>query len=241
MKQRTAENLIAFLSGVLAFVCFYMLIEEAGATSTKPHSQDQGQAQDQSQTATADAASSSVSESVSTSDSASSASNEGNTLEGGDVNVGGDSVENNSSNVVLVPNNNTESCVRVWGIAFGRDSDSAALGIPWRSGSCDFSQAASAADAQGNLELGWYWRCHMKNLYKTFRDSSETKEEAIRECHERMIEPGKKDAIIEELTRKLEVAVDEGARERSRLNKALVDERQKCKEQTDRAVEGCYK
>ena len=32
-------------------------------------------------------------------------------------------VENNSSNIVFVPNNNTENCLRVIGIAFGKNGD----------------------------------------------------------------------------------------------------------------------
>jgi hypothetical protein len=196
---------MAFFAGILAFICFYMLFNEAGATGTKPHSQDQDQkqyqdqaqdqAQDQSQTATADAASSSAS------DSSSSSSNDGNQLT-----VEGDSVENNSSNVVLVPNNNTESCLRVWGIAFGKNGESAALGIPWRSKQCDFEQAADDAFAAGERELGWFWKCQNKSLYRIFRLDGMSDDEAKLECHKKSV--GMNDALktIDDLKRRLDAS-----------------------------------
>ena len=125
------------------------------------------------------------SSSVSDSQSQAMATNEGVDVDASDNST--TTTENNSSNVVLVPNNNTESCIRVWGIAWGKDGQSGALGWPWRSKQCDFGQAASAADAQGNHELGWYWRCHQKSLFKTFKGKGETREAAVEQCHEKMI------------------------------------------------------
>lgn len=78
--------------------------------------------------------------------------------------------ENNSSNIVLVPNNNTENCLRVWGLAFGRNGESAALGLPFRSKKCDYEQAADDAFAQGEREIGWFWKCENSNLSKSFKE-----------------------------------------------------------------------
>jgi hypothetical protein len=109
-----------------------------------------------------------------------SASNDG-------VKVGGDSVENNTSQIVLVPNNNTENCLRVFGFGFGKDGSSGGFGVPWRSKACDFEQAADDAFAAGERELGWYWKCHNKSLYRTFKGKGESSDLAIEQCHSRMI------------------------------------------------------
>ena len=112
----------------------------------------------------------------------SNASNDGVTVEGDTSNV-----ENNSSTVVLVPNNNTEKCLRVWGIAWGGSDNSGALGIPWRSKKCDFEQAADDAFAAGERELGWFWKCENPNLYKSFRSKGEAKESAKTDCLTKMV------------------------------------------------------
>jgi len=145
------------------------------------------------------------------------------------LSVEGDSVENNSSNIVLVPNNNTERCLRVWGFAFGKDGDSAALGVPWRSAQCDYGQYASAADAQGNHDLGWYWRCHMRSAYGTFKDKGESKEQAIGQCHDRMLDSTAMKRTIEKLRDDLELLQAERA-----------IERKTCSEAKNRIVAGCY-
>jgi len=76
--------------------------------------------------------------------------------------------ENNSSNTVLVPNNNTESCLRVFGFGIPTSEGSVILGIPWRSGACDLEAAADDAFAQGQLALGWTFKCKQKALKKAF-------------------------------------------------------------------------
>lgn len=160
--------------------------EPQGQTQDQHQGQHQGQAQDQrqgqdqgqSQEAHSASDSSSVSESYSESfsDAASAANNEGNSL----------SVESNyesgPADLVLVPNNNTERCLRVFGFSFGNKEGSGMLGVPWRSKQCDYKGFASDADAQGNFDLGWFWRCHMKSAYKVFRDKGETVESAIDDC-----------------------------------------------------------
>ena len=166
--------------------------------------QDQHQAQEQEQAQTATASS----------------SNDG-------VTVGGDTsnVENNSSNIVLVPNNNTENCLRVFGFAFGKDGTSGGFGVPWRSAACDYEQAADDAFAAGERELGWYWKCHNKSLYKTFKEKGEAKEAAIEQCHDKM---------IGDRIKKLQSDLAFIQNERS-------IERQKCSEAKNRIIEGCSK
>jgi hypothetical protein len=176
-----------------------MLFNEASATGRKDvqeqkqyqdqaQDQMQDQAQDQSQTAS--------------STSSSSASN-------GDVSVDASdtsNVENNSSNVVLVPNNNTESCVRVFGLAFGKNGESGAIGFPWRSKNCDFEQAADDAFAAGERELGWFWKCQNKNLYKIFLHDGMADDEAKLECHKKAVGMASALATIDDLQRRLEAA-----------------------------------
>ena len=202
MKQKTAEGMMALLAGFMAFVMIFLFMEEAGATYKKDpdpvkveqyQTQNQGQSQDQ--TATADQSQTATAEQ--TQAASSSSSNDG-------VQVGGDSVENNSSTVVLVPNNNTESCVRVFGLAFGKNGESGALGIPWRSAKCDFEQAADDAFAAGERDLGWFWKCHNKNLYKQFKSKDESVESAIDDCHTRMLASTSTDEVVRKLEKRLE-------------------------------------
>lgn len=201
MRQRTLDNVTAFFAGVLLFIVCYMLFNEASATGRKDvmeqeqkqyqdqaQDQMQDQAQDQSQTASSTASSS--------------ASN-------GDVSVDASdtsNVENNSSNVVLVPNNNTESCVRVFGLAFGKNGESGAIGFPWRSKSCDYEQAADDAFAAGERELGWFWKCQNKSLYKIFLLEGMADDEAKLECHKKAVGMASALATIDDLQRRLEAA-----------------------------------
>lgn len=177
MKKQTKYGLIS-----AAFVALALFVgtEMAHATGKKHDESidinaEQNQGQEQSQTATADA----VSDAVSDASSTSSSSNDGNTMT-----VEGDSVENNSSNVVLVPNNNTESCVRVFGLAFGKNGESGAIGWPWRSRACDFEQAADDAFAAGERDLGWFWKCQNKNVARPFKLEGMSWDDAKLKCHE---------------------------------------------------------
>lgn len=133
---------------------------------------------------------------------------QGGSNEGVSTNI---NTENNASNVVLVPNNNTESCMRVYGIAFGSDGTSGGLGIPYRSSACDYDQNADDAAATGNHRLAWYWRCHKKNSYKPFR-KGRSKDEAIKACYDQMLgfigsEESLKDHCSETATRSLRACV----------------------------------
>jgi len=93
-----------------------------------------------------------------------SADNEGNSL----------SVESNyesgPGDLILVPNNNTEGCLRVIGLAWGDKDASAMLGFPFRSKACDFEGSGDDAFAQGQAKQGWFWKCQSKNLYKRFKE-----------------------------------------------------------------------
>lgn len=105
------------------------------------------------------------------------------------IEVGGDSYhsESNNTNVVLVPNNNTSNCMRVWGISFGTHEGAAGLGLPTRDASCDFEQAADDAAATGSHKIAWWWRCQKKNLYKTFQVNRSAAEAKLA-CWNSMVE-----------------------------------------------------
>lgn len=204
MKQRTTNNLMGFLAGILLIVALALVMGDANATNyKKPQAEAEAKAiADASADAAADAAANAVSDATGGNAAAdATASNDGNTL-----NVEGDRVENNSSNVVLVPNNNTESCVRVFGLAFGKNGESGAIGFPWRSAKCDYEQAADDAFAAGERDLGWFWKCQNKNLYKRFKEEGDTDNQAIEDCHIRMLSTTSKDEVVRKLEQRLEAA-----------------------------------
>ena len=146
------------------------------------------------------------------------------TNEGIDIDASDNSrVENNNTSIVLVPNNNTESCIRVWGIAFGRDGAAGSIGIPWRSAACDFEQAADDAFAAGERDLGWFWKCKNKNLYKGFKLDGMSKDEAMHNCHLRAVGYVDAYSTIDNLREQIEF-----------LNNERSIERQKCKEASNR-------
>lgn len=149
------------------------------------------------------------------------------------------STENNSSTTVLVPNNNTESCVRVWGLAFGRNGESGALGIPWRSKKCDYEQAADDAFAAGERELGWFWKCQNPNLYKSFKDKGETSEQAQQDCHARMVGGVTALKTIDTLREHLEFEREERMIERDQARESRERLELACEESKDRILEAC--
>jgi hypothetical protein len=108
--------------------------------------------------------------------------------------------------IVLVPNNNTENCLRVIGLSFANTSGGGGLGIPYRSAKCDFEQAGDDAFAQGNMRLGWFWKCHNSNLYKQFSRKGAKRGQKIEACSQamwQMIEPKEPTP-----TQKTEIEVD---------------------------------
>lgn len=109
--------------------------------------------------------------------------------EGNDQSVQFNSVsEARAPDILLVPNNNTEKCLRVFGFSFSTQDGGGGIGFPWRSAACDFEQAADDAFAAGERDLGWFWKCQSKNLYKPFRSKGESKESAMTDCQDRMMQ-----------------------------------------------------
>lgn len=216
MRQRTIDNIFGFLCGIILIFVLALAMQEAEATDNRPPDNRppdrEGQPINVQAQATSEAGSESTSAATSYSEgSTSSSSSQGGTASATNdgVTVEGDRVENNSSNVVLVPNNNTESCLRVFGLAFGRNGESAALGIPWRSKKCDFEQAADDAFAGGERDLGWFWKCHNKNLYQQFRQGKKNVELEIESCHARMLATTSTDDVIRKLEKRLSAADDQ--------------------------------
>ena len=95
--------------------------------------------------------------------------------------------EASAPDIILVPNNNTANCQKVYGISFSTQDGGAGIGIPYRDKSCDFEQAADDAASTGQHAIAWFWRCHKKNLYKQFNGRAKHKEQQIRECHKQML------------------------------------------------------
>jgi len=173
--------------------------------------------------AEADAIAESVSSAVGEATAAAEASNEGNELS---VNS---TYESGPADLIMVPNSNSENCLRVFGFAFGNDSASGMIGFPWRSNACDFEQAADDAFAAGERELGWYWKCHNRSLYKTFKDKGEAKELAIEQCHTKMVGEVTNMAVIKRLKEELAFLQEERRVERI-----------KCAESKARITSACY-
>jgi len=88
----------------------------------------------------------------------------------------GGSVTMNSrggNDTVYVPNNNTESCLRVFGFAIPTKDGAIILGWPWRSQPCDLEAAADDAFSQGLMALGWSFKCKQKSLIKAFESEEQ--------------------------------------------------------------------
>lgn len=94
--------------------------------------------------------------------------------------------EASAPDIILIPNNNTSNCMKVYGLSFSNTSGGGGIGLPYRDAACDFESAADDAAAGGNQRMAWYWRCHKKNIYKTFKTPHVTKAEAIQGCAYKM-------------------------------------------------------
>ena len=140
--------------------------QDQGQAQGQQQGQDQGQQQSQANSITNDIDASSVATLSSASDQTSSQS----------------TTFTSAPNIVLVPNNNTENCLRVFGLSFANTSGGGGLGIPYRSRKCDLEQSADDAFAQGNLELGWFFKCQNSNTYKTFGRAKARKNQMIDAC-----------------------------------------------------------
>ena len=158
--------------------------------------------------------------------------------EGNEQNVAFNSVaEARAPDIVMVPNNNTEKCLRIFGLSISTQDGAAGIGFPWRSAPCDFEQAADDAFAGGERDLGWFWKCQNKNLYKRFRSKGESDESAITDCQERMMQGVSQASMIARLQRDL-----------AELNLLREEEleqyrqsRQRCQDLTAKLEENCTK
>lgn len=255
MVRRSARQVAVGLIAVLVFwvVCIQMAYATGNGNDDdcRGHScnnteqdqrqgqhQEQGQHQGQEQYAEGGDATGGAAYADATGGEAEATAMSGANNEGIDIDAS-DHSENNNTNVVLVPNNNTENCLRVWGISFGNGDGAGGIGIPWRSKKCDFEQAADDAFAAGERELGWFWKCQNPNLYKSFKDKGESNEQAQEDCHARMvggvtalrtIETLREDLAFERQERLIER--DQARESRERLEIA-------CQESTNRVLEAC--
>jgi hypothetical protein len=78
--------------------------------------------------------------------------------------------------------------MRVYGISFGNGEGAAGIGYPHRDKACDFELAADDAAATGNHKIAWWWRCHKKALYKTFKTKNMSDEQATLACWNSMVD-----------------------------------------------------
>lgn len=232
----SAAALVAVILGALM-----ILAQTAEASNKKPPpptmEMDQKQLQDQEQYQKTDVDQSLANTNVlSTSASGSGqATNEGNNTE---INS---RTENNSTNIVMVPNNNTESCVRVFGLAFGKDGAAGSIGFPWRAAACDFEQAGDDAFAGGERDLGWFWKCHSKNLYKPFRDKGEDAKTAINDCHNRMMNGVTSAQMITMLQEEMDKMREDHEADLASYSERMESQKGRCNESKNRIVEACRK
>ncbi len=163
--------------------------------------------------------------------SAATASNEGNQFTVNSSN------QRSAPDVVLVPNNNTESCLRVIGLSFSNLNGGGGLGIPMRSAACDYDKAADAAAATGDHSLAWFYRCHKKSMQKRFGAPrwifwTQHSDEAVGRCHvdavSRFTAQGDTEQQIAELERRV-----------SSLLIQLEGERGACDTRLGRATAAC--
>ena len=52
--------------------------------------------------------------------------------------------------------------------------------------------------------MGWFWKCHNKNLYKQFKSKDESVESAIDDRHTRMLASTSTDEVVRKLEKRLE-------------------------------------
>jgi hypothetical protein len=145
--------------------------------------------------------------------------------------------ESQAPDILLVPNNNTEKCLRVFGFSFSTSDGGGGIGFPWRSAACDFEQAADDAFAGGERDLGWFWKCQSKNLYKPFRSKGESKESAMTDCQNRMM----KGVSQTQMIAKLRDNLSEMNILRERELQQYRQSRRRCEDTTAKLEENCTK
>lgn len=147
--------------------------------------------------------------------------------------------EGGPADLVLVPNNNTERCLRVFGFSFGNKDGSGMLGVPWRSDACDYEAAADDAFAAGERELGWFWKCQNKSLARRFKDKGEDWDTARSQCHSQMVGEVTSLRTIETLREQLTASEDLRRIERERHEELTTELNQLCEESKDRIAAAC--
>ena len=181
MTRFNIRKLLPLILFVFAIVAFFAY-QKANATNppksepSQLQQQQQQQQQWQNQESSQHQSNEALSESIANSDAAASASNDGNSLS---VNS---AYERGPAEVVLVPHNNTANCQRVYGLGGGNTSGNIVLGFPFRDKTCDLEAAADDAFAQGNIELGWVFKCKQKNLQKAFGSKNNWRKDGEQLC-----------------------------------------------------------
>jgi hypothetical protein len=145
--------------------------------------------------------------------------------------------EGQAPDIVMIPNNNTEKCLRIFGLSFSTTDGGGGIGFPWRSAPCDFEQAADDAFSGGERDLGWFWKCQNKNLYKQFRSKGESNESAMTDCQDRMMKSVSQTQMIARLK--------DDVRELNLLRQQELEQyrqsRQRCEDLADKLEENCTK
>jgi len=212
-----------------------MLQQQQDQYQRQLQAQQQKQVTNTANTATASASLGSMQNSATTGPATAIAGGGASVNEGVNTNI----TQNYDSGVpdtVLVPNNNTASCISVLGISAANDSGSGMLGIPlpekllwWETptATCNYEGAADDAFAAGEREMGWFWKCHIKSLWRPFRTVTEgvrlSKAESVKACHTYAVGEVTDQQLISSLRNQLEFERNERSIERT-----------KCKESNDR-------
>ena len=149
------------------------------------------------------------------------------------------SSESTNTNVVLVPNNNTEPCLRVIGISFGNSSGAGGIGWPYRSSKCDFEQAADDAFAAGERDIGWFWKCQNPNLHKRFKGKDEDRMKAAADCLEVMQKGVTQTDMIRELKEQLTALESLREDDMIEYQRKLAGQKERCNETSNRIAETC--
>ena len=217
---------VIFIGALLFAGIAFATGDDDDSDRTDSQDQDQSQHQDQYQ----------VQEQIVTVESAAAGGQAIN--EGNDQSVEFNSVsEARAPDILMVPNNNTEKCLRIFGLAFSTQDGGGGIGFPWRSAACDFEQAADDAFAGGERDLGWFWKCQSKNLYKPFRSKGESKESAMTDCHNRMMQGVSQTQMIAKLRDNLAEVNTIRERELEQYRQS----RRRCEDTTAKLEENCTK
>lgn len=216
MSKYKLSNILPLLFFGAAVVLFFWY-QEANATKPKPPETSQEQSQGQGQKQGQDQAQSQHQSTESYSESQADANNEGVTVSS--------NYESGPGTVFLSPHNNTANCQRVYGLGGGNTSGNVVFGVPFRDKTCDLEAAADDAFSQGNINLGWVFKCKQKNLRKAFGGETE--------CLSAVANP----SVVKQLRERVLVLEDQ----KETLLIERKHDQERCNEETYRAHESCVK